>query len=59
MFSNASWYRAGCVLKSIAKAKEECASENKKYEDVSHYSILGTSNVSYRCIYTANGSLYK
>jgi hypothetical protein len=49
MVSNACWLGAGCIEKSVMKAKEECLSENKKYEYVSH-NIFYWGKVLYRCI---------
>ncbi len=48
VMSNACWTGSGCIEKSIKKAKEECLSENKNYEYVSH-NIFFWGKVLYRC----------
>ena len=42
------WSSATAIEKSITKAKEECLSENKKFEYISHNIFLNV-RVLYRC----------
>jgi len=48
MASNNGWTGSGCLENAITKAKEDCQSENKKYEYVSHH-IFFNAQVLYRC----------
>lgn len=48
MTSNLCWTASGCAASAVSKAKEECVSENKKYEYVSHNVFFGF-RISYRC----------